>query len=391
MANNSDRSIVLTGATGFLGAFLMAGLLERGYRVTVLGRSSNGRSLVERVSSLTRWFGIHADNRLSCVEADFSKKHLGLDDHIYGSLCAHTGKLIHCASDTSFLERNRARVMEMNVKSISALLEFAEDAAVEKFYYISSAYASGIRDGICLESPVTGGSFTNVYEESKAMAENSVISACERTGIPLCILRPSIVFGHSGTGMALKFNALYYAVKSLLVIRDIFIKDILEQGGVRAGQWGFRLESDGMLRMPLGIRLKTMGIVNLVPVDYFVEAAMRIIEEPGSFGIYHITSDNPPEITALMEYAERFLHIRGIRLVLGSLARNSELNPAEELFNKFMEQYRPYLADTRSFDRSRIDRITGGLAVPPFHYEVFRRCMNYAVQNNWGRINGFPC
>ena len=40
MHDDAGRSIVLTGATGFLGAFLMAGLLERGYQVTVLGRAS---------------------------------------------------------------------------------------------------------------------------------------------------------------------------------------------------------------------------------------------------------------------------------------------------------------------------------------------------------------
>lgn len=390
MADHNDRTVVLTGATGFLGAFLMAGLLEKGCRVTVLGRSSNGRSLADRIAALVGWFDIHPGDRLSSIEADFSKKHLGLEEHAYRSLCAHAGKLIHCASDTSFLERNRARVMEANVKNISALVEFAVDAAVGKLCYISSAYASGMREGRCTETPVTAGRFTNVYEESKAMAENHIIAACERDGIPLCILRPSIVFGHSGTGMALKFNALYYAVKSLLVVRDIFVRDIREQGGERSGQWGFRLDGDGILHMPLSIRLQNRGFVNLIPVDYFTEAALRLIEDPAATGIYHITSDDPPEITTLMEYAERFLRVSGTRLILGSTAVNAELNPAEELFDKFMEPYRPYLADTRSFDRSRMNRITGGLAVPPFCYELFSRCMDYAIRNNWGRINGFP-
>ena len=81
----ADRSIVLTGATGFLGAFLMAGLLDRGYRVTVLGRSSKEMGLSDRMSDLVRWFNL-ADpgERLCAIEADFSKKHLGLDDATYG-------------------------------------------------------------------------------------------------------------------------------------------------------------------------------------------------------------------------------------------------------------------------------------------------------------------
>src|SRR5450759_698940 len=40
MHDAAGHSIVLTGATGFLGAFLLEGLLDRGYHVTVLGRSS---------------------------------------------------------------------------------------------------------------------------------------------------------------------------------------------------------------------------------------------------------------------------------------------------------------------------------------------------------------
>jgi nucleoside-diphosphate-sugar epimerase len=390
MISNVDSSIILTGATGFLGAFLMEGLLKQGHHVTVLGRSSSGMILTGRLSALTDWFGIDPGDKLSAYEVDFSKEHLGLQDNTYSCLCAHAGKIIHCASDTSFSERNRARVMETNVNNITALLQFAEDAKTEHLYYVSSAYASGVHEGKCMEIPVTNSRFTNVYEESKAKAENIIISACENTGVPLSILRPSIVFGHSKTGKSLKFNALYYVLKSSLIIRDIFVKDIIEHGGERSKGWGFNMDDDGVLHMPLDICLPNKGFVNLIPVDYFVDAALSIIEDSESKGIYHITSDNPSEMTTLIEYAERFLNIRGIRLVLDSAIKNSKPNPAEELFEKFIEQYRPYLSDTRIFDQSRTDIITHGLTSPSFTYDVFRRCMDYALENNWGRKDGFP-
>jgi hypothetical protein len=198
------------------------------------------------------------------------------------------------------------------------------------------------------------------------------------------------VFGHSKTGKSLKFNALYYVLKSLLIIRDIFVKDIIEHGGERSKGWGFNMDDDGVLHMPLDICLPNKGFVNLIPVDYFVDAALSIIEDSESKGIYHITSDNPSEMTTLIEYAERFLQIKGIRLALDSEIKNSKPNPAEELFEKFIEQYRPYLSDTRIFDQSRTDIITHGLASPSFTYDVFRRCMDYALENNWGRKDGFP-
>ena len=390
MHDEASRSIVLTGATGFLGAFLMAGLLERGYHVTVLGRSSMDMTLSDRLSGLVRWLHISdPGERLFALEADFSKKQLGLDDDAYDRLCATAGKIIHCASDTSFAERNRARVMATNVNSLPALLTLAADAKAEHLYYVSTAYASGMREGMCMEEPVTSGSFNNVYEESKAQAEGIIRRYCENNGVPLSILRPSIVYGHSKTGISLKFNALYYPVKSLSYIRDIFVKDIIEQGGGRSKQWGVSLGDDGILCLPLAVYLPNRGSVNLIPVDYFVESALCIIEHSGSGGIYHITSDNPPDMTTLMEYSERFLGVRGIRALWKSSSKNPEPNPAEELLDRFIEQYRPYLSDRRIFDRSRTESVTPGLSAPPFTYDIFERCMAYAVACDWGKNIGF--
>lgn len=352
MQGKSERSIILTGATGFLGAFLMSSLLERGYQVTVLGRPSKTMRLPERLSVLTHWLNIDPGERLSAIEVDFSKKHLGLDNKVYLNLCANAGKIIHCASDTSFAERNRNRVVNTNVNSLLSLLDLVVDGRAEHLYYVSTAYACGKCEGICMETPVTTRSFNNVYEESKAQAEEIIRRSCEANEVPLSIVRPSIVYGDSKTGKSLKFNALYYAVKSISFIRDIFINDI-RQGRRRSGKWGFSLDDDGLLYLPLKIYLTNRGSVNLIPIDYFVATFLDIIEHPGTNGIYHITSDNPPDISTLAEYCERFLGVRGIQVLWNQSGKNTNPNPAEELFNKLFEQYRPYLSDNRIFDQSR--------------------------------------
>ena len=63
MQETAERGVVLTGATGFLGAFLMAGLIEKGYPVTVLGRSAKDMKLSDRLASLLRWLGISENNQ----------------------------------------------------------------------------------------------------------------------------------------------------------------------------------------------------------------------------------------------------------------------------------------------------------------------------------------
>ena len=383
MQGESGRSIILTGATGFLGAFLMSGLLERGYHVTVLGRPAKNMRLSDRISGLVGWFGLDPGPRLSAIEVDFSKKHLGLDDEIYGDLCANAGKVIHCASDTSFAERNRKQVMLANVDSLPSLLDLAVDSRAEHLYYVSSAYACGQCTGLCMETPIKNQRFTNVYEESKAQAEEIIRRSCQDNDVPLSILRPSIVYGHSETGRSLKFNALYYAVRSMLLIRDIFLNDI-RQGGGKSKKWGISLDDDGILNLPMKICLPNKGSVNLIPIDYFVATVLRIIEHPGTSGIYHITSDNPPDITTLAEYAQRFLGLRGIDVLWNQSGKNANPNPAEELFDKLFEQYRPYLSDERIFDQSRTRSIAPGISAPPFTYEIFAQCMTYAVACDWG-------
>lgn len=386
MHNLTHRTIILTGATGFLGSFLMAALLEQGYKVMVLGRSSKGKKLANRLSDIVRWFNTDdPGERLQSLEVDFTKKHLGLDEPAYRSLCSVRGKIIHCASDTSFAERNRERVLAANVESLPALLDFSADAGTEHLYYVSTAYAAGICEGVCMETPPAADAFTNVYEESKTQAEKIISGYCSEKDMPLSILRPSIVYGHSKTGISLRFNALYYPVKSLLSIRDIFIKDITEQGGAHSVKLGISRGDDGILTLPIDIFLPERGSVNLIPVDFFVETAIGIIEHPESEGIYHITSDNPPDMAVLLEYSERFLGLRGIRLLWNPSDRKPVPSPADELFDKFIEPYRPYLSDRRIFDRSRIKGITPGLSAPSLTYEIFERCMTYAVGCNWGK------
>jgi thioester reductase-like protein len=70
MGTAGVSTLVLTGATGFLGGHLMAALLRKGERLIVLGRASAGQSLAERIARQLRWFGL--DDRGDQIEAPHS-------------------------------------------------------------------------------------------------------------------------------------------------------------------------------------------------------------------------------------------------------------------------------------------------------------------------------
>ena len=385
MSDKNKPAIALTGATGFLGSHLMAALLTKGYKIIVLGRSVNDDSLYERISRLLKWFGIEKClEQVSCVETDLSQSNLGLEDEEYLRLCSIVSSVIHCASDTSFAESKREKVMVANIDNLKGILEFSKAAHVTFFHYISTAYVAGTDIKLCKEIPSTAKSFTNVYEESKAAAENIISLFCHKNNIILSIIRPSIVYGDSRTGRSLKFNALYFPVRSAQTIRDIYLNDINNNGGLKAAKNGIFIDDDGYLFLPLKIYLPNEGDLNIIPVDYFVNATIKIIENSSESGIYNLTNENPTTMKVVAKYYEQLMKVRGVEIIYGSLPDNALRNPPEELFDRFIEPYRPYLSDSRVFDKTNANLVTDNLKPPCFTFEIFKACMEYAISVNWG-------
>lgn len=381
-----DGKHLLIGATGFLGSHIMAGLLAKGRGVVIAGRPAGGKSLQERIRRLLVWFGMeHLEGRLEFHETDFLKKRLGLGVEEHRRLCGRGLPIIYCASDTSFAEKNRTRVMKSNVENLKEILNFAWRSRTRCFHFISSVYAAGIDRLECPEVPVNSKHFNNVYEESKAQAEDIVSARCRKEQIPHTIIRPSIVYGDSLTGRSLRFNALYFPVRSMQQIRDIYLDEIKNNHGIKSAECGIHLKDDGALHLPMRIFVPKQGKINLIPVNYFTKIILSILETPVNEAIYHITSNHPQSMARLASYTERFLKISGIEVVIGTAAADKMRNPPEELFDHFIKAYRPYISDQRIFKRENTDRATGGLLPPDFSYEIFERCMAYAVSADWGK------
>jgi nucleoside-diphosphate-sugar epimerase len=386
MMISGKKTVILTGATGFLGSHLMIKLLQKGHHLQVLGRPGKVRSLRERVLNLLNWFSAgHFADHVATFETDFAKADLGLSPEEYARLCAAEPMVIHCAADTSFAERNRQRVMALNVHALGGVLDLVKKSRAACFHYFSTAYAVGNVAGVVPELPVTTKRFHNAYEESKALAERMVSRHCEDFSIPYTIIRPAIVYGDSLSGRSLKFNALYSPLKSLQLIKDIYLHDVRQNGGAKSAKHGIFIAADGCLHLPIRIFLPHQGFINLIPVDYFAAAAMAIIATPTAGRIYHISSDTPTDMETLASYSERFLLLKGLQVVYHLPDPNTSCNPPEELFDHFLKPYYPYLSDKRCFEKKNTDEVTGSLAPPELSYDIFARCMEYALSVEWGK------
>ncbi len=385
--NTADhQTYLLTGATGFLGSHIMAGLLNRHNRLVIFGRPVGSMSLKARIRKLLDWFSIgHLEELLEFYETDFMSDGLGLGNMEYEHLCSRGLAIIHCASDTSFAEKNRQKVMRSNVDSLVEILNFASRSKATWFHFISTAFAAGIDSAECHEEPVNSANFTNVYEESKAHAENIIIARCSEDKIPYTVIRPSIVYGDSVNGRSLKFNALYVPVRSAQAIRDIYLEDIRKNDGKKASECMVSLDETGKLHLPMKIYIPDKGKINLIPVDYFTRSVFSILEKPVPGTIYHITSNKPENMERLAAYTQKLLNITGIEVVIGTPGSDETRNAPEELFDHLIKPYMPYISDTRIFKRENTDRVTSNSYPPDLSYEIFEKCMTYAISADWGK------
>ncbi len=386
-AARSSR-VLVTGGAGFLGSHFAMALLRTGFQVTILARPARGLSARTRVDRLAEWFALEEEvrYRLSVAEGDIldagwaaaaaeGRGHIGAIDEI-----------VHCASSTAFAERKRPEVEATNIDGLENVLDYAARVGCGFFHHISTAYVAGRRTGACPEDWVKEGPFTNVYEETKARGEILARDVCRREGIRLNVYRPTIVYGDSRTGRTLRFNALYYPVKAAVYLRDIYLADIRDRGGRKAAELGIRLAEDGRLIMPIRLEVAREGGINLVPVDHCVRAFRAIFEEGLDGGIYHIANPRPTTLEDLVAFGRRHFQMEGIETCGPEAFAAQPKNALEILYDSYLEVYRPYMQDTRSFDTANAAPILEkrGLVCPVFDYEVFSRCMDYAVEADWG-------
>jgi len=380
--------ILVTGGTGFLGSHIAFALLRAGYRVTVLSRSSKNLPARDRVAHLADWLGLKEEERrrLAVAEGDILDPGWAAAALEVTAGAGPVDEIVHCASNTAFAERRRAEVEAANVGGLRNVLDFAARTGCFFFHDVSTAFVAGRRTGLCREEWVESGEFTNVYEETKAGGEILARDICRCEGIRLNVYRPSIVYGDSRTGRTLRFNALYFPVKAAVFLRDIYLADIRERGGRKASELGIRMKENGHLFMPIRIEVGREGGINLVPIDHCVEVFMAILEDCFEGGIYHIVNSRPTGIEDIVEHAKHLFRLDGFETCGPEAFDARPKNALETLFDTYLDLYRPYMQDLRTFEIKNAAPVLErhGLVCPEFDYDVFARCMDYAVETGWG-------
>lgn len=379
----------ITGITGFLGSFLAFELMQKGFRIIALIRPQSDTTAEQRFQALVRFFGMKKSCSINCkvISGYLTQNQFGLDPTTYKMLAKDTDFVLHCAASTSFSERKRDEVEQANLNALQNVLYFAADARAECFFHISTCYAVGRYQGLVKEKIHTCQDFYNVYEETKCIGEHKVIDYCQKNNINYNIFRPSIVYGHSQTGFSLRFNALYFPVKILAYLGNLYKDDIDNNQGKKAKKMGVYRTKDSKIFLPMRVQKKENGRINIIPVDFFVKSVVALIMEQNDKSIFHIVSPHPQTLETLVKYVMDFFRVAGLKAVLEDEFINKPENALELLYSSYIKIYGVYMQDERIFDMSNTKPILDkyNIVCPQFSYTIFQNIMEFALKMDWGK------
>ena len=270
----------VTGATGFIGRFLMAELLKREGTIYVLCRASS----LDKLDELRSRLGAD-DKRIVAVIGDLSKERLGVDADEIERLDGTIEHFFHLAAIYDLTaDADSQRVA--NVEGTRHAVQLAEALHAEHFHLASSIAAAGLYRGTFTEDMFDEAEDVehNPYYSTKHESEAVVRNECH---VPWRVYRPAIVVGHSETGEIDKIDGPYYFFRAIQRLR----------GAVPAWFRGVGIEG---------------GEINIVPVDFVAQAMDHLAHQPGLDGqAFHLTDPDPLTVAGLIRVLTKAAHAPG--------------------------------------------------------------------------------
>ncbi len=201
-------TVLLTGATGFVGSYLAYELLSRGLRVICLVREGDDSRARGRVVEILRRAGRwrqEFDDRLDAVAGDLNLARLGLREQAWQRLAGGVDLVLHAAARVNFLFDYRAH-RRANVLGTAELLRLALDQRPVPFHHVSTLAA--------LQGALTGSQLQEIapdsvpppphgYNQSKWVAERYLNAARTRGAVVTLLRRAPRRPAGGGTGRPL--------------------------------------------------------------------------------------------------------------------------------------------------------------------------------------------
>ena len=261
------QHVLLTGATGFLGVYLLHALLARSTaQIYCHVRAADGAAGVERIRKALRardLWRADVETRVIPVCGDLGDPRLGVDDATYAMLTERIDAIVHNGALVNFTPPY-AQLKAVNVTGTEDVLRFACTGPTKAVHFVSSTGVWAGRFPVREDDPLDDiAGLENGYTQSKWVAERLVHAAAAR-GVPVTIHRPPRVVGDTRTGSA---NLEDFVARA--------IKGCAELGAAPAGHF-FDCMS---------------------PVDYVADAIVTIAQSPEAFARQRFHLVHPALVT----------------------------------------------------------------------------------------------
>lgn len=125
------KKVLVTGGTGFLGSYILEELLNNGYTVRAIRRSSK----------LPKWISPTVLEKVEWVEGDILDI-ISLEDAMVG-----IGAVVHSAALVSFVKKDKDLLYQLNVEGTANVVNAALEKNIQRLVHISSVAALGRKAG----------------------------------------------------------------------------------------------------------------------------------------------------------------------------------------------------------------------------------------------------
>ncbi|NEW38967.1 NAD-dependent epimerase/dehydratase family protein [Nocardia cyriacigeorgica] len=253
---------LVTGATGFIGRFLIPELLKRADDIHVVVRP--GPNSAARFEYCAREWS--ADDRVRPVPGDLGAPCLGIDPMW---LAEHRGRIDHIFHLAVGFDEQRYRTEDGHPPDVlgrqaangtANVVELAADLRASTLHHLSTVEVAGRFEGLFAEDMFDIGQAPATPAQRAAVEAERIVRESE---LNWRIYRPSIVVGHSVTGVNDRVDGPYYFFRLLRMAAQ--------------------------LPRLLPVLVPKLGETNMVPVDFVAKALAHLAHLPGPGGqTYHL-------------------------------------------------------------------------------------------------------
>lgn len=255
--------IVFTGFPGFIASQLIRKSVNEAHSISAIILPTERSKAEQEIEKIRQETGCQP---IRLMEGDITKKGLGLSDEDALYIRGKEVVFWHLAAIYD-LAVPRPAAWKVNVEGTENVNTFILSLPnLKRYMYFSTAYVAGTRQGTLYENElIRPEKFKNFYEETKFEAE--VLTEKLKSQVPLTIIRPGIVRGHSITGETVKFDGPYFFLNMIDKVRKLPIIPYLG---------------------------RSSAFINVVPIDYILNASIYLSKLPEAEGkTVHLTDPNP--------------------------------------------------------------------------------------------------